>query len=200
MILVVDNYDSFTYNLVQALGALGADLQVRRNDEIDVQAVRMMDPAGVVLSPGPGRPETAGCCIDLVQGIDEGTPVLGVCLGHQALGAAFGAGIELAPEVVHGKTTLVQHDGEALFEGLSLPLKAARYHSLVVSSRDFPEQLEVTATAPGGLIMAMRHRSRPLFGVQFHPESIATHEGPRLLRNFLALVSGSARTCVEEPG
>ena len=200
MILVVDNYDSFTYNLVQALGALGADLQVRRNDEIDVQAVRMMDPAGVVLSPGPGRPETAGCCIDLVQGIDEGTPVLGVCLGHQALGAAFGAGIELAPEVVHGKTTLVQHDGEALFEGLSLPLKAARYHSLVVSSRDFPEQLEVTATASGGLIMAMRHRSRPLFGVQFHPESIATHEGPRLLRNFLALVSGSARTCVEEPG
>lgn len=200
MILVVDNYDSFTYNLVQALGALGADLQVRRNDEIDVQAVRMMDPAGVVLSPGPGRPETAGCCIDLVQGIDEGTPVLGVCLGHQALGAAFGAGIKLAPEVVHGKTTLVQHDGEALFEGLSLPLKAARYHSLVVSSRDFPEQLEVTATAPGGLIMAMRHRSRPLFGVQFHPESIATHEGPRLLRNFLALVSGSARTCVEEPG
>ena len=200
MILVVDNYDSFTYNLVQALGALGADLQVRRNDEIDVQAVRTMEPAGVVLSPGPGRPETAGCCIDLVRGIDEGTPMLGVCLGHQVLGAAFGANIELAPEVVHGKTTLVQHHGEQLFEGLSLPLEAARYHSLVVSASGFPEELEVAATAPGGLIMAMRHRSRPLFGVQFHPESIATREGPRLLRNFLALVSGPVRAGVEEPG
>ena len=198
MILVVDNYDSFTYNLVQALGALGAELQVRRNDEIDVQAIHAMVPEGVVLSPGPGRPETAGCCIDLVRRVNEATPVLGVCLGHQALGAAFGAEIELAPEVVHGKTTLVEHDGETLFEGLSLPLEAARYHSLVVSSRDFPEELEVTATAPGGLIMAMRHRTRPLFGVQFHPESIATREGPNLLRNFLAIVSQNTRTFSRE--
>ncbi|HJO05239.1 MAG TPA: aminodeoxychorismate/anthranilate synthase component II [Acidobacteriota bacterium] len=198
MILVVDNYDSFTYNLVQALGALGAELEVRRNDEIDVQAVCAMAPAGVVLSPGPGRPETAGCCIDLVQRIDEATPLLGVCLGHQALGAAFGAQIELTPEAVHGKTTLVQHDGGTLFEGLSRPLEAARYHSLVVSSRDFPEELEVTATAPGGLIMAMRHRTRPLFGVQFHPESIATREGPTLLRNFLVVASKQLPASSEE--
>jgi len=197
VILVIDNYDSFTYNLVQALGALGAQMQVRRNDEIDVQGVRAMDPAGVVLSPGPGRPETAGCCIDLVRGIAEETPLLGVCLGHQALGAAFGAAIELAPEVVHGKTAPVQHDGGVLFESLPLPLEAARYHSLVVSLRDFPDELEVTATAPGGLIMAMRHRTRPLFGVQFHPESIATPEGPTLLRNFLAVASQQPRPGVE---
>ncbi len=190
MILVVDNYDSFTYNLVQALGALGADLQVRRNDDVSVDSVRAMEPEAVVLSPGPGRPETAGCCVDLVREMGDQTPLLGVCLGHQALGMAFGAEIELAPEVVHGKTTLVEHDGSQLFEALSSPLEAARYHSLVVSSRRLPPELEVTARAPNGLIMAMRHRRRPLFGVQFHPESIATPEGPMLLQNFLTLASG----------
>ena len=187
MILVIDNYDSFTFNLVQALGALGAEVQVLRNDAAPVTEIEQLRPGGIVLSPGPGRPEHAGCCIEVIRKLGERIPILGVCLGHQALGAAFGAQIVAAPEVVHGKTVAVRHEGEGLLRGLPSPFEAARYHSLVVAGETLPEVLRVDATAPGGLVMAMSHRELPLHGVQFHPESIATPAGPELLRNFLAL-------------
>jgi len=185
MILVVDNYDSFTYNLAQALGDLGAELRVVRNDEVDAAEVASMEPTGVVMSPGPGRPEDAGCCCEVVEALGDAIPMLGVCLGHQALAVAFGGSVVRAPAVVHGKTALVHHDGDGLFEGLPEPFEAARYHSLVVERQGLPDVFEVCAWTENGLIMAMRHRERPLQGVQFHPESIATPDGPRLLRNFL---------------
>ncbi len=192
MILVIDNYDSFTYNLVQAFGTLGADLRVFRNDAIDVAGVASLNPGGLVLSPGPGRPESAGCCVDCVRELGAQFPILGVCLGHQAIGEAFGATIERAPAVVHGKTAPVNHTGAGLFAGLPQPFEAARYHSLAVSAAELPAQLQVDATASGGLIMGMSHREWPVHGVQFHPESIATPDGPRLLGNFLELVGGSS--------
>ena len=185
MILVIDNYDSFTYNLVQALGALGADMCVRRNDEIGVLDVRALAPAGIVISPGPGRPESAGCCCDVICELGAEIPILGVCLGHQAIAAALGGRVGPGPEVVHGKTALVHHDGRALFDGLPEPLEATRYHSLIVEREAIPAELEVSAWTDGGLIMGVRHRRWPLEGVQFHPESIATPDGPALLANFL---------------
>lgn len=193
MIVVIDNYDSFTFNLVQAFGVLGADLRVFRNDRVDADEILQMVPEGVVLSPGPGRPEDAGCCIDVIRELGHRIPILGVCLGHQAIGAAFGATVGRAPEVVHGKTTSVAHDGGGLFVDLPQPLQAARYHSLIVRREELPAVLRVDATAPGDLIMAMSHREHPLYGVQFHPESIATPDGPGLLANFLRLARSRSR-------
>lgn len=184
MILVIDNYDSFTFNLVQALGALGAEVRVFRNDAIDAAGVSGLRPLAVVLSPGPGRPENAGCCLDVVRSCEA--PVLGVCLGHQAIALAHGGRIELAPEPVHGRTAPVEHDGLGLYRGLPAPFVVARYHSLVVSSTGLPECLQVQART-ADLIMGLGHRQRPQWGVQFHPESIATPAGPALLANFLEL-------------
>ena len=185
MILVIDNYDSFTYNLVQALGELGAELQVRRNDDIDACGARAEAAAGIVMSPGPGRPEDAGACCEIVEALGSEVPILGVCLGHQAIAATLGGVVGRAPEVVHGKTAQIEHCGDGLFKGLPQPLEVARYHSLVVERDSLPESLEVTATTADGLIMGVRHREWPLHGVQFHPESIATPDGPVMLENFL---------------
>ncbi len=187
MILVIDNYDSFTYNLVQAFGELGADLEVRRNDDIDAAGVRERRPRGVVMSPGPGRPEDAGSCCEVVRMLGSDIPMLGVCLGHQAIAAALGGSVVRAPQVVHGKTASIEHDGDGLFAGLARPMQVARYHSLVVDRDTLPQGLRITATTDDGLIMGMRHERWPLQGVQFHPESIATPDGGAMLRNFLLM-------------
>jgi len=192
MVFVLDNYDSFTYNLVQYLGELGADVQVRRNDELTVEAVRQTGPDRIVISPGPGRPEHAGITMDLIRTLGEHTPILGVCLGHQAIGAVFGGNVVRAPAPMHGKTSTIVHNGRGVFTGLTEPFIASRYHSLVVADEAFPAALEVTARtqeAEGGagigIIMGLRHRAWPVHGVQFHPESILTGDGRRMLRNFI---------------
>jgi anthranilate synthase/aminodeoxychorismate synthase-like glutamine amidotransferase len=186
MVLVLDNYDSFTYNLVQYLGELGAELTVRRNDQVSVDDVVAMAPARIVISPGPGHPTEAGISIALIQRLASTVPILGVCLGHQAIGQAFGGHVGSAPTPKHGKTSMVQHDGKGLFQGLTGPFEAARYHSLVVDADGWPDALEVAATADDdGVVMALRHRTFPLHGVQFHPEAVLTGEGRRLLRTFL---------------
>ena len=190
-LLVVDNYDSFVYNLVQELGELGAELVVSRNDAADVARIRSLAPDAVVLSPGPGRPEDAGVTLDVVRELSGEIPILGVCLGHQAVGQAFGAEVVHAPAVMHGKTSEVYHDGTGLFEGLDNPLVATRYHSLVLTPESIPEVLHVTARTADGIVMGVRHRSLPVEGVQFHPESILTYAGPAMLRNFLAQVGGT---------
>ncbi len=186
MILVVDNYDSFTFNLVQALQSLGAEVEVQRNDELSVEDVRAMAPEAVVLSPGPCTPAEAGISVPLVRALSGSVPILGVCLGHQSIGAAFGGVVRRAGRVVHGKTSPVSHEGTGLFTGMPRPLSVGRYHSLVVDRASLPEVLEVTAVSTDdGEIMAVRHRSHPTVGVQFHPESVLTPDGPDLLRNFL---------------
>ncbi|MBN9415630.1 MAG: aminodeoxychorismate/anthranilate synthase component II [Candidatus Eremiobacteraeota bacterium] len=183
MILVLDNYDSFTYNLVQLLGQLEAgEIQVRRNDELSLQEVRALGADRIVVSPGPGRPEGAGVSIGL---FGETVPVLGVCLGHQALGVAYGAEVVQAERRLHGKVSKIYHDQSQLFQGISNPFQATRYHSLIVREDSLPSDLVVTAWTSDGEIMGLQHRERPHFGVQFHPESILTPEGSRLLRNFL---------------
>ena len=183
-VLVVDNYDSFVYNLVQEMGELGADPIVHRNDRITVAEALELDPDGVVISPGPGRPQDAGVSMEMIQAFAGRKPVLGVCLGHQAIGAVYGGEIVHAPELMHGKTSAVHHEGEGWLSGLPSPFTATRYHSLVVDS--LPDVLEVTARTADGTVMAFRHRELSVQGVQFHPESILTTEGPRLLGNFLA--------------
>ena len=197
MILVVDNYDSFTFNLVQALETAGADLLVVRNDRIDRQAIeRMVDaPApgrplrAILVSPGPGNPDTAGVSVEAIRlSAERGIPMLGVCLGLQCLGAAFGARIVRAPSLLHGEASEVEHGGEGLLAGIRSPFTAGRYHSLCVDAATLPAEMQVTARTDDGVVMAMRHRSLPLEGVQFHPESVLTPEGPRLLANFLRLV------------
>ena len=185
MILVIDNYDSFTYNLVQYLGELGATLEVARNDALDVDAVVKLAPERIVISPGPGNPDQAGVSLEVIRRLGPTTPILGVCLGHQAIGQAFGATVARARVQMHGKTSEIHHDGRGVFAGLSNPFVATRYHSLVVLPDTVPADLEVTARAEDGEVMGLRHRRYPVEGVQFHPESILTVEGKRLLANFL---------------
>ncbi|MFQ5351087.1 MAG: anthranilate synthase component II [Thermoanaerobaculia bacterium] len=186
MILVVDNYDSFTYNLVQMFLGRQVAVEVVRNDAEEASALLARGPVGIVLSPGPGRPEDAGICLDLLALRPE-VPVLGVCLGHQALGAAYGGVIEGAERLMHGKTSSVRHRGLGIFEGLPNPFEATRYHSLEVRQEELPVQLEPVAWSDDGALMGMRHRRRPYWGVQFHPESVLTADGPRLIDNFLRL-------------
>ena len=190
MILVIDNYDSFTYNLVQYLGELGARMEVVRNDALDADAIAAMRPERVVISPGPGTPDQAGVSIEVIRRLGGTTPILGVCLGHQAIGRAFGATVARARTQMHGKTSAIRHDGRGVFAGLSNPFVATRYHSLAVVRGTVPPDLEVTAEAEDGEIMGLRHRRWPVEGVQFHPESILTVEGKVLLGNFLAGAAG----------
>lgn len=185
-VLLVDNYDSFTYNLVQELGELGAEPVVFRNDAIDVAGIRAQRPDAIVISPGPGRPEHSGISLAVVSELAGEVPLLGVCLGHQCIGQAFGAAIVAAPELMHGKTSAVFHTGTGVLDGLPNPFEATRYHSLVVDRATLPAELEVTAETADGVVMGLRHRDLAVEGVQFHPESILTAEGPRLLENFLA--------------
>ena len=188
MILVIDNYDSFTYNLVQYLGELGAEVEVRRNDEVTIKEVEEeIRPDRVVISPGPGTPDEAGISMELIAALAGHVPVLGVCLGHQAIGQIFGGRVVRGPEPVHGKPAEICHDGRTIFDGLEYRFPAARYHSLVVERHSLPDCLEVSATTPDGIIMALRHRRLKVEGVQFHPESILTTEGKSLLANFLKL-------------
>jgi len=188
MVLVIDNYDSFTYNLVQYLGELGAQVVVRRNDEASLDELRELGPSRVVISPGPGRPEQAGVTLDLIKEFGPRMPLFGVCLGHQAIGLAFGGEVVRAPLPIHGKTSTVEHNRTGVFAGLASPFQAGRYHSLVVAEKTLPADLEVTAhTKDDGLVMGLRHRAFPIHGVQFHPESVLTNEGRRILRNFLEM-------------
>jgi anthranilate synthase component 2 len=186
MVFVLDNYDSFTYNLVQYLGEMGVEICVKRNDEITIGEIAETRPASIVISPGPGRPEDAGVTMDLIRDLGAQTPILGVCLGHQAIGAVFGGSVVRAAVPMHGKTSTIEHDGRGVFAGLTEPFVASRYHSLVVAEQGLPAVLEVTArTKEDGTIMGLRHRTQPVHGVQFHPESILTGEGRRILRNFI---------------
>ncbi len=187
MIVVIDNYDSFVFNLAQALGSMGEEIKVFRNDEIDVPGVLSLQPTGLVLSPGPGRPEDAGITIRAVQDVSTSIPTLGVCLGHQAIASAFGGRVVRADAPRHGKASPVEHDGFGLFEGLPSPFDAGRYHSLVAERSSLPVELRVTAWTADGTVMGLRHERRPLFGVQFHPESVLTPEGTRLLGNFVQM-------------
>ncbi len=188
MVLVIDNYDSFTYNLVQYLGELGAEIRVRRNNEITMGEIEAMGPDQLLISPGPGRPENAGITPDVIRRFGATTPILGVCLGHQAIGLVYGGTVGRADTPMHGKTSTVVHDGKGLFAGMSAPFQAGRYHSLVIAADSVPSELEVAArTEEDGTIMAVRHRRYPVHGVQFHPESVLTEEGRRILRNFLDL-------------
>ena len=187
MILVIDNYDSFTYNLVQYLGELGADLQVVRNDQITIEGIKQHAPERIVISPGPKTPSEAGVCLDVIGAFSGQIPILGVCLGHQAIGQAFGGKVVRAPHLMHGKTSEIQHDGKTIFAGLPNPFPATRYHSLIVERASLPPCLEVSATSSDGLIMGLRHREMKVEGVQFHPESILTQAGKQLLENFLRL-------------
>ncbi len=192
MLLLIDNYDSFTYNLWHYLGELGAEVVVKRNDALSVEAALALRPDGIVISPGPSEPDRAGICLDLVRRAGA-LPLLGVCLGHQAIGQALGGRVIRAPAPMHGKVSAVHHDGTGVFAGLPTPLAATRYHSLIVERATLPPSLRVTAETEDGLIMGLAHRTRPLFGVQFHPESIASERGHDLLRNFLDLTLAPAR-------
>jgi anthranilate synthase/aminodeoxychorismate synthase-like glutamine amidotransferase len=191
MVFVLDNYDSFTYNLVQYLGELGAEVVVRRNDQLSVDEVETMRPDRIVISPGPCTPQDAGISIALIRHFTGKLPLLGVCLGHQALGAAFGGNVVRAPNLMHGKTSEVRHDGRTIFAGVPSPMTATRYHSLIVSEKNLPRELEVSAWATekdgSRTIMGLRHKQFPVEGVQFHPESVLTDQGKQLVRNFLAL-------------
>ncbi len=187
MILVIDNYDSFTYNLVQYLGELGAEPEVVRNDAVDMSGISAMRPERIVISPGPGTPDDAGISLEVIRRLGSGIPILGVCLGHQAIGQAFGATVARARRQMHGKTSAVEHDGRGVFRGVPSPFSATRYHSLAVLADTVPEDLEISARADDGEVMGLRHRRWPVEGVQFHPESILTEHGKILLANFLGL-------------
>jgi anthranilate synthase/aminodeoxychorismate synthase-like glutamine amidotransferase len=187
MVLIIDNYDSFTYNLVQYLGELGAEVEVRRNDQTTLDEIERMSPERIVISPGPKTPTEAGICLDLIKRFSGTRPILGVCLGHQAIGQAFGGKVVRAPVIMHGKTSEISHDDKTVFAGLPNPFPATRYHSLIVDRRGLPDCLEISATSPDGLIMGLRHREMKVEGVQFHPESVLTDAGKQLLANFLRL-------------
>lgn len=185
MILIIDNYDSFTYNLYQAVAEINPEVKVVRNDAITVAEIKKINPNGIILSPGPGYPDKAGICIDIVQKLGQNTPILGVCLGHQAIGMAFGGIVNRAAHAVHGKQTLLFHNRSLLFNDIGLPFEAGRYHSLIVEKVSLPQVLNIDAEDADGNIMAMSHREYPIFGVQFHPESILTPQGNNILKNFL---------------
>jgi anthranilate synthase/aminodeoxychorismate synthase-like glutamine amidotransferase len=187
MVFVLDNYDSFTYNLVQYMGELGADMTIRRNDELTVDEVEALNPERILLSPGPCTPQEAGISIDLIRRFAGKKPILGVCLGHQAIGAAFGGDVIRAPKLMHGKTSEVEHDGKTIFSGIATPMTCTRYHSLIVSEKNLPKELEISARTADGTIMGLRHRDYAVEGVQFHPESVLTDDGKRLIQNFLDL-------------
>ena len=187
MILMIDNYDSFTYNLVQYLGELGANLKVFRNDKITVAEMRKLKPRKILISPGPGRPRDAGISENVIKEFGKGTPILGVCLGHQAIGEVFGGRIVGARELMHGKTSKIYHDGKGIFKGVKNPFDATRYHSLLVERKTFPKILNITAETKDKEIMGLQHKNYPIYGVQFHPESILTIEGKKILKNFLEL-------------
>lgn len=187
MILMIDNYDSFTYNLVQYFGELGSDMKVFRNDALTLADIKKMKPQKIVISPGPGRPEGAGISVDVIKEFEGKIPLLGVCLGHQSMGYAYGAKIVRAGKIMHGKTSLIHHDQKEIFEGIQNPFEATRYHSLVIDQKTFPDCFEVTAWTDDGEIMGMRHKHCAMWGVQFHPESILTIEGKNLLNNFLKI-------------
>jgi para-aminobenzoate synthetase component 2 len=191
MVFVLDSYDSFTYNLVQYLGELGAEIVVRRNDELSVDEVEALKPERILLSPGPCTPQDAGILIPLIQRMADKTPILGVCLGHQAIGAAFGGLVVRAAKLMHGKTSAVEHDGKGIFAGLPTPLTCTRYHSLIVAEEGLPDELEITARSSASdgesIIMGLRHRSLPVEGVQFHPESVLTEGGRQMIRNFMEM-------------
>jgi anthranilate synthase/aminodeoxychorismate synthase-like glutamine amidotransferase len=194
VLLLIDNYDSFTFNLAQYLGELGAEVVVRRNNFITLDEIDAMRPTHIVISPGPGRPEQAGVSIDVIKRFGPAIPMLGVCLGHQAMGAALGGRVVRAGQLMHGKTSMVDHDGRGVFKDLQGPFAAARYHSLIVSDDDFPSDLIVAArTTDTGTVMGLRHRVWPMHGVQFHPESVLTQEGRHILRNFLDVTIVAAR-------
>ena len=197
MLLVIDNYDSFTYNLVQYLGELGAEVQVFRNDRISLDEIRELAPAGIVISPGPGRPDDAGVSLDVIRELASEIPILGVCLGHQSIGQVFGGNVIGAPELMHGKTSPIYHNNAGVFEGLSDPFEATRYHSLIVEKSSLPDCLEITAWTEDGIIMGLRHRDYPhLQGVQFHPESILTNSGKSLLNNFIKTMRAASAVAV----
>jgi anthranilate synthase component II len=198
-LLLIDNYDSFTYNLYQYLSELGADVTVIRNDALTLDDVERIDPDGIVLSPGPGRPEDAGVCIPLVNRFVGRKPILGVCLGHQAIAANYGAQIVGAPELLHGKTSFIHHDGTGLYDGMKPEFQAVRYHSLVADRKTLPDFLVVDAETSDGLVMGVRHRDEPLYGVQFHPESILTDGGKILLQNFLDIVGQTNASATGQP-
>lgn len=187
MILIIDNYDSFTYNLYQAFAVLTKDVQVVRNDKITLAEIEKLKPAGIVLSPGPGHPLESGICIDVIKNLGKSTPILGVCLGHQAIGVAFGGVVNPATLQLHGKQTLLFHNRSGIFKGVPLPFQAGRYHSLIVEKISLPHELKIDATDTTGNIMAMSHREYPIFGLQFHPESILTPDGSQILKNFIGI-------------
>src|SRR6201996_3807964 len=187
MVFVLDNYDSFTYNLVQYMGELGAEMTIRRNNELTPQEVESFHPDRILLSPGPCTPQQAGISIPLIRHFAGKLPILGVCLGHQAIGAAFGGNVVRAPKLMHGKTSEVIHDGRSLFSGIASPMTCTRYHSLIVAEDGLPRELEITARTEDGIIMGLRHRRHPIEGVQFHPESVLTHDGKQLIKNFLQM-------------
>lgn len=187
MILVIDNYDSFTYNLVQEMGELGADLCVARNDQISLAEIRAMTPSHIVISPGPGDPDDAGISMDVIREFGAATPILGVCLGHQCIGQVYGGVVHRAPQLMHGKTSQIYHKGDPLFTGVPSPFVATRYHSLIVEEGTLPDDLSVIAFAETGEIMGLRHKQHPVVGVQFHPESILTKFGMRMLQNFIGM-------------
>jgi anthranilate synthase component 2 len=185
MIFVLDNYDSFTYNLVQLIGRSTRDIVVRRNNETSPEEIREMRPTGIIISPGPGRPESAGVTMDVIRRLGPAIPVLGVCLGHQAVGAVYGGKVVHAPSLMHGRTSLIRHRGAGIFDGVPDPFVATRYHSLVISPEQLPPELEITAWTDDGVIMGVRHRTHPVEGVQFHPESILTEQGEHLIRKWM---------------
>ena len=187
MILVIDNYDSFTYNLVQYLGELGADLKVVRNDKIDPGGIKVLRPKKIVISPGPGMPKDAGASSEVIKAFASKIAILGVCLGHQCIGEVFGAKVVRADRLMHGKTSLIHHTGEGIFDGIAAPFEATRYHSLILSRKNFPKALKIVAETKEKEIMAVRHEHWPVWGVQFHPESILTKTGKKLLANFLKI-------------
>ena len=191
MIIMIDNYDSFTYNLVQYMGQIGAVVDVFRNDKISVPEIEALNPAGIVISPGPGRPESAGISLSVIKHFSGRLPVLGVCLGHQSIAHAFGGTIVLAKKLMHGKTSMIDGDGQAIYQGIKKPFQAMRYHSLAVREMDLPDCFSITARSDDGEIMGIRHKTHPTEGIQFHPESIMTPLGKRMLRNFLKMTESN---------